>query len=223
MFELKKVPLPPYSRLEDSINSATHAIGAVLSIIGAVLCYIRLSNGGTVLDYFAVSVYLITAFILFAGSAVYHGLNPGFPKQVARVLDHSNVFLFITGNLTAFYLLGVIHVNRSLAIGFCVCAWIVTAVGILLTFMDQEKFKKVQIAMYLIIGWTAVIGVFSLFKSGEAGRTLSLYILYGGILETVGVVFYGIGKKYKYIHAVFHLFVLAGSIIQFIGLYNFMP
>ena len=126
----------------------------------------------------------------------------------------------ITGSLSAYYLLGVIPLKRTLGIALFVLSWVLTAVGILLTLMDQERFKAVQMFMYIALGWSALICVKSVCGT-ETGKAFFFYILMGGVAYTVGAVLYGIGKKIPYIHAVFHLFILAGTFLQFYGIYMY--
>ena len=87
--------------------------------------------------------------------------------------------------------------------------------------MDFKKFAKPQIFMYIIMGWLCVIGLISVFRSGEEGRRFVTFVILGGVSITVGSVLYFIGKKHKYFHAVFHTFVLLGTILIFIGLYSY--
>lgn len=160
-------------------------------------------------------------FFLYSGSAIYHGLRPGFFKKIARLTDHSNVFLMITGSLSAYYLLGVIPVNRTLGIVLFTVSWVVTAAGILFTLMDQERFKVLQMILYMVLGWSVVISIKYVRGASLEGQMLFRFIIIGGIVYTVGAVLYGIGKKIPYIHAVFHIFILAGTVLQFYGIYTF--
>lgn len=220
MFDINKVKLPNYSRREDTVNSITHAPGVIFAVAALVLCFKKLGGAVTGTQCAAVIIYSVCMFILYFGSASYHGIRPGKYKKIARLVDHSNVFLMITGSLSAYYLLGVIPLRRTLGIALFVLSWVLTAVGILLTLMDQEKFKAVQMFMYIALGWSALICVKSVCGT-ETGKTFFFYILMGGVAYTVGAVLYGIGKKIPYIHAVFHLFILAGTFLQFYGIYMY--
>jgi hemolysin III len=219
MFDLKKVPIPNYSRTEDMVNSITHAPGAVFAIVAMIMCFKKAGPDRTGVQTAAFIIYGVCMFILYFGSAYYHGRHPGFVKQVARVIDHSNVFLMITGTLSAYYLLGVMPVKYGIGLALFILSWVITAVGILLTFMDQERFKKIQMVMYLVLGWSAAFVLKSVWTLKDNGREFVLYILIGGIVYTDGAILYGIGKKVPYIHAVFHIFILAGTILQFCGIY----
>ena len=222
MFDFKSVPIPPYSRKEDIINSVTHAVGVPFAIAAAVLL---LKKNFAELDgkYTAqVLIYAVSMFIVFFGSAFYHGLKPGYAKQVSRVIDHSNIYLMISGTLTGFYSFAVSPLNRPLAVGMIAGIWVVAAVGIFLTFMDQEKFKWVQLISYVALGWSAIVGLVPVYKTGDAGKTFVWTVVVGGLLFTIGAVLYYIGKKKRYIHAVFHVFILAGAVCMFAGIYNYI-
>lgn len=222
MFDIKSVPVPNYSRKEDMVNSITHAPGVLFAVIAFAMVLHKLGSGITGVQILAVVLSCFSMFVLYFGSALYHGLRPGFAKQLARVLDHSNIFMMIAGSLTALYLFGVYPVKRTLGITLTAVSWGIAAIGILFTFMDQEKFKKIQMALYLVLGWSAVSGISCVIKTGPAGKQFALLILLGGIVYSIGAIFYGVGKKIPYIHSVFHIFILAGTILQFCGIYLFL-
>lgn len=222
MFDFKKVPLPDYSRLEDGINSITHLLGVPIVIITAVMSLMKIGAGGSGMAKAAIIICAVSSVLMYGGSAFYHGLKPSDTKRVARVMDHSNIFLMIAGTLTAFYLLGVVQTQKTLAVSLTIFSWVVAVVGILLTFMDLHKFRKVQMAMYILLGWTAIFGMFSVWKLGENAHHFIILVAIGGVLYTLGAIVYGIGKKIKYVHAVFHLFVLAATIVQYCGIYLYM-
>lgn len=222
MFDFRSVPLPDYTRIEDTINSVTHALGVPLSIFAIVLSAMKIRGGATAADIAGIVIYGGCMALLYFGSAFYHGLKPGFMKQVARVLDHSNVFLMIAGSLTAFYLLGVFDHDKKQAIIFCILSWVGALAGIFLTVMDQERFKKVQMVMYIFLGWLSLFSMKTIYQSYETGKIIITLFVVGGVIYMLGAAVYGIGKKKRYVHAVFHIFVLAGTVIQFIGIYNYM-
>lgn len=222
MFDFKAVPLPDYTRKEDILNSVTHALGVPLSVLAVVLAAVKIGNGATVANIVGITVYGICTAVLYFGSAFYHGLKPGFLKQIARVLDHSNIFLMIAGSLTAFFLLGVFDYNEKQAVIYCILSWVGAVVGILLTFMDQERFKKIQMVMYLFLGWLSIFSMKTIYQNYEAGKTIILLFVLGGIVYMLGAAVYGLGKKKHFVHTVFHIFVIAGTAIQFVGVYKYL-
>jgi len=222
MFDLKNIPLPKYSRPEDIANCVTHALGVPFCIVAAVLLFkLNISVKATALQFFSTALYIFSTLVVFAGSAVYHGLKPSRAKQIARIIDHSNIYFMISGTVTSFAIPTMNEANRGSMITMVCIVWALSAVGIFLTFMDFKKFAIPQIFMYVIMGWTAVFGMRSIYHSGEAGKAFSIMVLIGGACITFGTILYLIGKKKKYFHAVFHTCVLAGSVVIFTGIYNF--
>ena len=221
MFDLKNIPLAKYSRNEDIANCITHALGIPFCAVAAVLL-LRLQIGKAPLRFILASVlYVFSMLLVFAGSAIYHGLNPSRAKQIARVIDHCNIYFMIAGMVTAFTLPTLTAQNKSKSLIIVCAVWLLSILGVLFTFMDFKKFAKPQIIMYIVMGWLSVIGLISVFKSGDEGRRFVLFVISGGISITVGSVLYFIGKKHNYFHAVFHTFVLIGTVLIFIGLYSY--
>ena len=219
MFDLKDIPLSKYTRPEDIANCVTHAAGIPFCIVAAVLL-LKLQMGNTgAKNIFATVMYVISMLLVFVGSAVYHGLKPSRAKQIARVIDHCNIFFMIAGMITAFTIPSLNPENRAVSIAIVAVVWALSLIGVLLTFMDFKRFAVPQIFMYVIMGWLCVIGLISVFKSGEAGKRFVTFVVMGGIAITVGSVLYFVGKRHKYFHAVFHTFVLAGTVIIFVGVY----
>lgn len=222
MFDFKAVPLPDYTRKEDLLNCVTHALGVPLSALAVILAVKKVGEGATVANILGIAIYGVCMAVLYFGSAFYHGLKPGFLKQIARVLDHSNIFLMIAGSLTAFYLLGVFDYDKKQAIIFCILSWVGALVGILLTFMDQEKFKKIQMVMYIFLGWLSLFSMKTIYDNYDTGKAIILMFVLGGVVYMLGAAVYGIGKKKRFVHAIFHLFVIAGTVLQFFGIYNYL-
>ena len=222
MFDLKNIPLPRYTRNEDIANCITHALGVPFCIVAAVLLFkLHVSTKAAALQFVATCLYIFSTLVVFVGSAVYHGLKPSRKKQIARIIDHSNIYFMISGTVTAFAIPTMNELNKAKIIAVVCIVWALSIIGILMTFMDFKRFAIPQIFMYVIMGWTAVIGMRSVYYSGEAGKKFAMMVLIGGACITAGTILYLIGKKHRYFHAVFHTCVLAGSIVIFTGIYNF--
>lgn len=218
---MKNIPLPDYSPAEDRVNSITHAIGVPMYLVGAFFL-LRLQSGrASGVQRFSTVIYLLSTLLVFLGSAVYHGLKPGFKKQVARALDHANIYIMISGTVTAFFLAHVYGKAPKLSVWMIVLIWVLSAAGILLTFMDLKRFSVLQIFTYVLLGWIAVFGMRAVYAGGEADKDFLHAVLLGGICITVGAAIYFVGKKVRYFHALFHLFVLAGNWIIFLGTYRY--
>lgn len=222
MFDIKNTPLPDYSRKEDMINSITHAAGVPLCIIGTVMLYkVLFETGATKMQLFACGLYLASTMLVFLGSAIYHGMKPGYAKKVARILDHCNIYVMISGNVTAFYLNHLYAKKPGLSVAVIIAVWALSLIGMLLTFMDLKKFNVPQIFMYNALGWAGIFAMKTIGSSSPAGKAYIETVLIGGAFITLGAVLYFVGKKFRYFHAVFHVFVLIGSVFFFIATYNF--
>lgn len=221
MFDFEKVPLPDYTRKEDMINSITHLLGVPYSFIILGIMLKMMVGKATGVQIFAVVLYIVSAMVVFAGSAIYHGMKPSHKKKIARVADHSNIYVMLSGFVTAMSLTITYPVNPGFAVGMIVVIWIAAVVGILFTFMDLKKFNIPQIFMYVLMGWVTVLAAKPLWNQGEIGRESLVTLLIGGGIATVGAGIYFIGKKIRYFHAIFHVFMFAGNIIIFCAVYKY--
>lgn len=206
--KLKELNLPEYSISEELMNSISHGIGAALSIAAIVL--LILNSNFEAKSIVCVTIYSVSLFILYIISTLYHALLPGKAKKVFRVLDHCSIFLLIAGTYTPICLL-VLNSIVGWALFFIV--WIAAIVGIVFNSIDIKKFAKFSMICYIAMGWVVIFAIKPLIDS-ITNLQLALLVL-GGISYTVGAVLYVVGKKQKYIHSVWHLFVLIGSILHF--------
>lgn len=222
-FIMQDVKLPNYSNLEDKINSVTHMIGVPLGIVALVLCVGRSIESGSIWSLVASIIYGVSIIVLFAGSATYHFIKPGKAKKVLRIIDHCVIFLLIAGSVTP-YALVAIRPEHPLACWLGIgIAWGAALFGITGTSINHEKFKKVQMVLYIGIGWILLTGIKVLLEVFSGRYRAGLWLLLaGGFCYTVGAILYGIGKKLPYFHATFHIFVLAGTFIHFISVYNYV-
>jgi len=159
-------------------------------------------------------IYGSTIILLYTMSSIYHGLKPeGKAKKVFQILDHCSIFLLIAGSYTPFCLVTFREHNSVLGWTIFAIIWGMAILGITLNAIDIKKYKVFSMISYLGMGWCVIFTANLLPKLlGIPGLIL---LLLGGIAYTVGAVLYGFGKKKKYIHSVFHLFILLGSILQF--------
>lgn len=220
---MQDVKLPNYSNLEDKINSVTHMVGVPFGIAALVLCVRRSLESGSSWSLVASIVYGVSIIVLFAGSSVYHFARPSKAKKLLRIIDHSLIFLLIAGSITPFALVAMRPEHPLacwLAIGI---AWGAALFGITGTSINHEKFKKVQMILYIGIGWIMLLGVRTLLQVFSGPYRPGFYLLLiGGALYTVGAILYGVGKKLPYFHATFHIFVLAGTVVHFVSVYNYV-
>ena len=160
------------------------------------------------------AIYGITMVILYTMSSIYHGLNPKRKaKKVFQVLDHCSIYLLIAGSYTPFALCTLREYSTALGWTIFGVIWFVAILGIILNSIDIKKFRVFSMICYLVMGWCIVFKINLLPELlGTAGFVL---LLLGGLAYTIGAILYGLGKKHKYMHSVFHLFILLGSLLQF--------
>jgi len=206
--------LPKYTKGEEIFNMTSHIVGAVLGIVATVLCIVFAAIRGNVYGVVSGAIYGVTMIILYTMSSIYHGLSPKrYSKKVFQVLDHCSIFLLIAGSYTPFALCTIREYDTASGWVIFGVIWAFAILGIVLNSIDIKKFKVFSMICYLVMGWCIVFKITLLPQLlGTAGFVL---LLLGGIAYTVGAILYGVGKKHKYMHSVFHLFILLGSLLQF--------
>lgn len=208
-----KLDLPNYSLSEELLNAITHGIGSLLSILGIVILIKKYSNNP--LDLTFMMIYCFTLFLLYTISTLYHSLKKNKAKKVFRKLDHCSIFLLIAGTYTP---ICATILKNSFSFYILAGVWILAIVGIVFNAIDVNKFSKFSLICYILMGWSIVLIARPTIQI--LNREQLLYLLIGGIFYTVGAIIYVIGKKIKYMHSVWHLFVLAGSIFHFLVFTN---
>ena len=206
--------LPKYTKGEEIFNMTSHIVGAVLGIVATVLCIVFAAIRGNVYGVVSGAIYGVTMIILYTMSSIYHGLSPKrYSKKVFQVLDHCSIFLLIAGSYTPFALCTIREYDTASGWIIFGVIWAFAILGIVLNSIDIKKFKVFSMICYLVMGWCIVFKITLLPQLlGTAGFVL---LLLGGIAYTVGAILYGLGKKHKYMHSIFHLFILLGSLLQF--------
>lgn len=205
-----KIIIPNYSLGEELVNSISHGIGALLSIAALVLCVVISAMHGNPTAVVASSIYGSSLIILYTMSTLYHSFKVNNAKRVFQIIDHCSIFLLISGTYTVFTL-----VVLGDAVGWTLFAivWSATILGIICNSININKFKPLSMVLYLAMGWVVVFAFKPLAEKLATNGIILLIV--GGIMYTVGAIFYGIGKRKKYMHSIFHMFVLAGSILHF--------
>jgi len=207
----KKIELPKYKLGEELLNSISHGIGCLLSVAALILCIIKSSSGKAL---FAVLIYTISSIILYLMSCLYHSFKPNNAKRIFRIFDHCSIYLLIAGTYTPIVLLSLPTVLGWWMFGI---VWAMAVLGIILNSIDLKKFKTVSMILYLVMGWCIIFSFKSLWLNmNHFGILLTLI---GGIIYTVGAILYGVGKKRKYMHSVFHLFCILASVFFFLSIY----
>lgn len=212
---LARRALPDYTRGEEICNMVTHIVGGVLGIVALVLCVVV---GARHRDPYAVvsgAIYGFTMIALYVVSSVYHGLSPRLMgKKVLQVIDHCTIYLMIAGGYMPITLCAIRPYSPAWGWSLFGAVWALAAVGITFTAIDLKKYARFSMICYILMGWCVVVRIDLIYRLlGPAGFIL---LLSGGLAYTVGAVLYGIGKKRRYMHSAFHVFVVVGSVLQFL-------
>lgn len=211
-----KTQLPDYTRGEEITNMVTHIIGAAFAVAAIPLLVIVAAIHHNPWAIVSGAIYGATLLIMFTVSSVYHGLPVGNAKCVMRVIDHCDIYFLIAGTYTPILLAAIRPINPALAWSIFGVEWALTAIAVTLNAIDLKRFEKVSMVCYIGMGWCVI----AVLKTTIEAMTMSgfLLLLFGGIAYSIGAVLYGVGKKVRYIHSVFHVFVLIGSVLQFLAI-----
>ena len=206
--------LPKYTKGEEIFNMVSHIVGGALGVVTIVLCSVF---GGIHHNAYGVVsgvIFGVSMIILYTMSSIYHGLKEGTAKKVFQVLDHCTIFLLIAGSYTPFCLCTLREHSPALGWTIFGIIWGVAILGITLNAIDLKKFKVFSMICYLAMGWCIVFKIGLLIELLRvAGFAL---LLSGGIVYTIGAILYGVGKKKKYMHSIFHLCVFFASLLHFL-------
>lgn len=211
----KKLELVEYNTGEKVLSTVSHAIAAVLVVISWFFLF---KNSSNLVEQVGNTIYSICIFIMFFNSALYHGVPDSKFSYIMRAVDHSSIFLAIAGSYTPILLFGL--GTKWAYLGLLVI-WMGALSGIIMKIIafstqNVRKIEKASIAMYLIMGWFAVLFVPSLIR--QLGWKMIGLILLGGIFYTIGVFFYK-NKKIPLNHFIWHIFIILGSFTHFITIY----
>jgi hemolysin III len=206
-----------YSVAEEIANSVSHGLGLIFGIVGLVL----LLNQGNAADadfmsMASLSIYGSSIILLYLASTLYHAIPYERAKRALKTFDHSAIFLLIAGTYTPFLL---ISLRTPLAITLMSVIWGLAIIGIALKIIFVYRFKRLSLITYLTMGWLSVIVVYQLAISISPGGLVLLGL--GGVIYSLGVFFY-VNKRIPYNHAIWHMFVLGGTVCHFFAIYYYV-
>lgn len=198
----------------------SHIVGGAFGLLVLVTCVIKASVCGGAVDVTGAAIYGGSMVVLYTMSSLYHGLKPLTAKKVFQIIDHCTIYLLIAGTYTPISLTGLMRESVWLGWGVFGGVWALAALGIVFNSIDLRKYRALSMVLYIVAGWCII------FTGPIAIRALTLpgflWVLAGGIVYTIGTIFYGVAalgrKPHRYIHSVFHLFVVAASVLQYIGI-----
>jgi len=199
----------PYSFREELFNSITHGAGVILSIAALVLLIVFSSIYGNASHVVSCTIFGVTLILLYSASTLYHSIQKPQVKSVCKILDHSCIYLLIAGTYTPFLL-----VTLRGALGWTMFAviWFLAIAGVLFKVFFVNRFKMLSTIAYLLMGWIIIFAIKPLIDSLPSGGVV--WLIAGGLAYSLGVIFYA-WKKLPFNHAIWHLFVLAGSMCHF--------
>lgn len=212
--------LPNYTTAEEWTNTITHIVGGSLSILGLVLAILRACSHHNVMGLVTSIIYGCCLIALYTMSSVYHGLRPGSGKKVMQILDHCTIYFLIAGTYTPIALTALAPSYPWIGWGLFGFEWALCALGAALTAIDLKKFNIFSMICYIGMGWAIIPFISQIFQVMEPAGFW--FLLAGGISYTVGAILYGIGSKVHWMHSVFHIMVLLGSILQYFTIYFYV-
>lgn len=202
--------------IEEVINSLTHGIGAVLSVVGLIVLLLVSADAGDPWRIVSFSVYGISMVALYLSSTLYHGFRDEKKRELFKLFDHCAIYLLIAGSYTPFLLVSI----RG-PVGWLLFAlvWGLAVFGITLKIKYRNRFSVLRVATYVVMGWLALFAGNELTESMASGGFMLLLV--GGLVYTVGVIFY-VFHQIPYNHAIWHLFVLGGSTCHYFAIYYYV-
>ena len=213
--KIKDRQLPVYTKGEEIFNMVSHIVGAAMGVTAIALCAIFGAIRNNAYGVVSGSIFGFTMILLYTMSSIYHGLKPDTTaKKVFQVLDHCSIFLLIAGSYTPFALCTLREYNSAVGWTIFGIIWGAAILGITLNAIDLKRYKVFSMICYLAMGWCIVVRINLLPKLlGIPGFVL---LVTGGVIYTIGAILYGLGKKHKYIHSVFHLCIFFANLLHFL-------
>jgi hemolysin III len=200
----------------ERFNAWTHLVGALLALVGAGWLLALALPGGDQWKIFSVAVYGLTLVILYSASTLYHSLR-GRAKRVLKKLDHLSIYLLIAGSYTPFCL---VTLRGPWGWSLFAIVWTLAVVGMLQEIKPRSEARVLSLVIYAVMGWIVLVAIEPLIAGlGMAGF---IWLAAGGVLYTVGIIFYAFDERFRHWHGVWHLFVMAGSIAHFVAVLRYV-
>lgn len=208
---------PEYSKNEELVNAITHGVGMVLGIVGLILLLVKAMDlQSDALTLTSMAIYGSSIVVLFLASTLYHAIPHPRAKRWLKTFDHCAIYLLIAGSYTPFLL---VSLRTPLAIGLMIVIWTIALLGIMMKLAFVNRFKRLSLTSYLVMGWLSLIVIYQLALSLNIGGLTLLAV--GGLVYSAGVIFY-VAEHIPFNHAIWHGFVLAGCVCHFFAIYYFV-
>ncbi|KGX91574.1 hemolysin D [Pontibacillus halophilus JSM 076056 = DSM 19796] len=205
-----------FSKREEVANAITHGIGAVLSVAALVLLVVYASLNGNAWQIVAVSIYGASMLTLYVSSTLVHAFRPGKWKDLFEIFDHASIYLFIAGTYTPLLL---VVLRGTLGWTLFGIVWGIALVGVVFKVFFVKRFVVLSTVFYLLMGWIIVIAWGPLTETFPFGGMV--YLVVGGVLYSIGTIFY-VWRSFQFHHAVWHLFVIAGTVMHFFAVFLYI-
>lgn len=212
--------LPHYTAGEECMNMVTHIVGGGLGIIFLLLCLLRRDIYASPSKFVSCAIYGISMITVYTISSIYHGLKTNTSKKVLQVLDHCAIYLLIAGTYTPIITCSFLEKYSALGIILIIIQWGLAALAITLNAIDLHMFKTFSMVCYIGLGWCIILFVPQLLTTIEIAGFI--FLLGGGISYSIGAILFGIGAKIRWMHSIFHILVVIGSLLQFIAIYFYI-
>ncbi|WP_046743141.1 PAQR family membrane homeostasis protein TrhA [Kordia zhangzhouensis] len=205
-----------YSPLEEKLNIWSHGLGVILGIVALFLLVIHAAINGSAVHVVSFTIYGVSIIILYAASTLYHSAKKPLLRNRLRIFDHAAIYLLIAGTYTPFALVTLEGVVGWTIFGL---VWGFAIIGIVLKLFFTGQFDKLSTIMYVLMGWIIIFAIKPLIENLSSEGLF--WLIAGGIAYTIGAILYSI-RKLPLNHAIFHVFVLLGSIFHFIAVYAYV-
>ena len=214
---LRERLLPNYSRGEELMNMITHIVGGALGLAVLLSCVIKAALRDNFFGILSCTIYGTTFITMFTISSVYHGMRTGIGKKVLQVIDHCTIYFLIAGTYTVIALTALYRVSPLLCWTALAVEWGLTIIAVTLTAIDLHNYRIFSMICYIGMGWCVVFFLPQTMRALTAPGFLLLFA--GGVAYSIGAILYGIGAKKPWYHSVFHVFVVVGSVLQFLSIF----
>lgn len=210
--KLKDRILPTYTKGEEIFNMVTHIVGGGFGVVALVACVLIAALAGDTVGVVCSAIFGASMIVLYTASSLYHGLRHEGAKKVFQILDHCTIYFLIAGTYTPMLLCSLVKVAPVAAMLTLAAVWGLAILATTLTAIDIKKYKVFSMICYIGIGWAIIFSIKDMYAAlTPVGFWL---LLSGGIVYTVGAILFKVGKHCKYFHSIFHIFVLAGSVLH---------
>ena len=214
--KLRDRQLPDYTAGEEIFNFVSHIVGGAFGVVALVSCLLLSALKGNVWGVVGSAIYGGALVLLYTVSSVYHALHKNIGKKVMQIIDHCTIYLLIGGTYTPILFCAIRPVAPAWAWTVFAIVWGCAITAAVFTAIDLKKYEKLSMACYIGAGWCIIVAAkITIEAIGTAGF---MWLLGGGIAYTIGAVLYGLGKRHRYMHSIFHLFVVAGSVLHLIAI-----